>query len=238
MMDYKEYSRLRSIARKRIERASAAGKAEYMFIPTVAQVKKSDNPDAYMKAVREYLNLPSLKDKPSGGVALPTIDLPGQLPKIRKPTTEEQKARRREQNRRSKAKRAVEQASKSEGEAKKRVSYLRALETLAEKWRTAGVDIGNWLGVLSPKKAKAFTNYIEYRFSQGNYKDTYAIDVFIKDFGELVRKQYNFNDIEQDFGKFLDQQKKLAKNRRKTNKYGITVDEIDAAWKKFIEGRV
>ena len=235
-MDYKEYSRLRSIARKRIERASAAGKAEYTFIPTVAQVKKSANPDAYMKAVREYLNLPSLKDKPSGGAALPTIDLPGQLPKIRKPTTEEQKARRREQNRRSKAKRAVEQVSKSEGEAKKRVSYLRALETLAAKWREAGIDIGNWLGVLSPKKAKAFTDYVEYRFSQAKYNDKYVIDIFIKDFGEMVKRQYNFNDIEQDFGKFLEKQKQLSKNKRKTNKYGITEDEINAAWKKFIKG--
>lgn len=236
-MDYKEYSRLRSIARKRIERASAAGKAEYTFIPTVAQVKKSANPDAYMRAIREYLKMPSLKDKPSGGASLPTINIPGgQLPTVRKPTTEEQKARRREQNRRSKAKRAVEQASKSEGEAKKRVSYLRALETLAMKWREAGIDIGNWLGVLSPKKAKAFTDYVEYRFSQAKYNDKYVIDVFIKDFGEMVKRQYNFNDIEQDFGKFLEKQKQLSKNKRKTNKYGITEDEINTAWKKFVKG--
>ena len=44
-MDYKEYSRLRSIARKRIERAAAAGKIEKVEIPTVAQVRRSADPE-------------------------------------------------------------------------------------------------------------------------------------------------------------------------------------------------
>ena len=58
-MDYKEYSKLRSIARKRIERASAAGKTPYVKIPTVAEVRASANPNEYMKAVQDFLNNPS-----------------------------------------------------------------------------------------------------------------------------------------------------------------------------------
>lgn len=235
-MDYKEYSRLRSIARKRIERASKAGRTEYAFIPTVKEVKQSANPEAYLEAVKRYLSdVPSLRSAPKQE-RIPTFKEPGPAKKQKKPLTEAQKARRREANRRSKAKRAVEKAAGSEAEARKKVGYLRALETVASKWKEVGVDIGNWLGVLSPKKARAFADYIEYRFSQGDYKNRYTIDTFIRDFGELVKRGYDFDDIQKDFGNFLDKQKQLSKNRRRINKYGVTSDEVDSAWRKFVKG--
>ena len=237
-MNWKEYSRLRSIARKRIERAAAAGKTEYVFIPTVKQAKASGNPEQYMNAVKAYLNdVPSLREA-KDAVSIPSFNVPGDKApkKPRKPLTEAQRARRRESNRRSKAKRAIEKTAENEQIARKQVGYLRALETVASKWREAGLDVGNWLGVLSPKKAKQFVNYMEYRFSQGDYKNRYTIDTFIRDFGELVQRGYDFDDIQSDFGAFLDKQKELGKNKRRTNKYGITQDEIDSAWRKFVKG--
>lgn len=239
-MDYKEYSRLRSIARKRIERASVAGAAEYVRIPTVAEVRASGNPAAYMAAVKNFLNTPSgsLRVAKKENVSVAKIDFVPLPPGTTKTLSPEAKiARRREQKRRSKAKRAVERAAGSEKEARKRVGYLRALETLTAKWREAGIDIANWLGVLSPKKAKAFTEYIEYRFSQGDYNNRYTIDTFIRDFGELVKREYSFDDIQGDFDAFLAKQKSLKKNRKKTNKYGITEDEIDTAWRAFVKGK-
>ena len=238
-MDYKEYSRLRSIARKRIERASAAGATEYVFIPTVAQVKASGNPEQYFNLVKEYLNVPTLREARKASVieeklVIPKLNIPG-LPATKKRTPEQQKARKREQSRRSKAKRAVERSAESEKEARKKVGYLRALETVSASWREAGIDIGNWLGVLSPKKAKAFVDYMEYRFSQGDYKNRYTIDTFIRDFGELVKRNYDFNDIQGDFSSFLAKQKQLQGNMRQTKKYGITEDEIDSAWRKFVK---
>lgn len=238
-MDYKEYSRLRSIARKRIERASAAGATEYVFIPTVAQVKASGNPEQYFNLVKEYLNVPTLREARKSSVieekpVIPKLNIPG-LPAPKKRSPEQQKARKREQSRRSKAKRAVERSAGSEKEARKKVGYLRALETVSADWRKKGVDIGNWLGVLSPKKAKAFVDYMEYRFSQGDYKNRYTIDTFIRDFGELVKRNYDFNDIQGDFSAFLAKQKQLQGNMRKTKKYGITEDEIDSAWRKFVK---
>ena len=239
-MDYKEYSRLRSIARKRIERAAAAGAGEYVRIPTVAEVRASGNPAAYMAAVKNFVHTPSgtLRAAKKENVSVAKIDFIPLPPGTSKTLTPEAKlARRREQKRRSKAKRAVERAAGSEKEARKRVGYLRALETLTAKWREAGVDIANWLGVLSPKKAKAFTEYIEYRFSQGDYNNRYTIDTFIRDFGELVKREYSFDDIQGDFDAFLAKQKTLKKNRKKTNKYGITEDEIDTAWRAFVKGK-
>lgn len=238
-MDYKEYSRLRSIARKRIERASAAGATEYVFIPTVAQVKASGNPEQYFNLVKDFLNVPTLREARKTSAVeekpvIPKLNIPG-LPAPKKRSPEQQKARKREQSRRSKAKRAVERSAGSEKEARKKVGYLRALETVSASWREAGIDIGNWLGVLSPKKAKAFVDYMEYRFSQGDYKNRYTIDTFIRDFGELVKRNYDFNDIQGDFSAFLAKQKQLQGNMRQTKKYGITEDEIDSAWRKFVK---
>ena len=239
-MDYKEYSRLRSIARKRIERASAAGATEYVRIPTVAEVRASANPNEYMNAVKTFLSNPtaSLSAARKQSVTMPKIEFTPLPPATKKEpvSPEAKKARRREQNRRSKAKRAVERASKSEQDARRKVGYLRALETVAAKWREAGIDAGSWLGVLSPKKAKAFVDYMEYRFSQGDYNNKYTIDTFIRDFGELVSRGYNFDDIKGDFGAFLDKQKQLKKNAKRTNKYGVTEDEIDSAWRRFVKG--
>ena len=235
-MDYKEYSRLRAIASKRLKRAADAGYNVDTHVPTVKEVRASKNPADYMKAVKKFLNDNDSKlsvVRKSGG-SYAQIEVKPSRPK--KPLTDAQRARRREQNRRSKAKRAVERSATSESDAKKRAGYLKALETVSEKWKEAGIDIGNWLGVLSPKKAQAFADYMEYRFSQGDYKNRYTIDTFIRDFGELVKRNYNFDDIKGDFDNFLEKQKQLSKNRRRTNQYGITENEVDSAWRKFVKG--
>lgn len=235
-MDYKEYSRLRAIASKRLKRAAAAGYSVDTHVPTVKEVRASKNPADYMKAVKKFLddNDSKLAVVRKSGGSYAQIEVQPSRPK--KPLTDAQRARRREQNRRSKAKRAVERTATSEADAKKRAGYLKALETVSEKWKEAGIDIGNWLGVLSPKKAQAFADYMEYRFSQGDYKNRYTVDTFIRDFGELVKRNYNFDDIKGDFDNFLDKQKQLSKNRRRTNQYGITEDEVDSAWRKFVKG--
>ena len=236
---YKEYSRLRSIARKRIERASAAGLGEYVKLPTVKEVRASLFPEEYMQAVKTFLGeggtLTSARK--SGGRVEPKIpELDRYAKEASKPLSPEAKrARRNEQKRRSKAKRAVEKAAGSEPEARKKVGYLQALETVTEKWKEAGVDAANWLGVLSPGKAKSFVNYINYRLAQGDYKNRYAIDTFIKDFATLVEKGYNLDDIQHDFDVFLGHEKELKRNQRIANKYGIASDEIDSAWRKFVK---
>ena len=237
-MDYKEYSRLRSIARKRIERAAKAGATDLIRIPTVKEVRASANPAEYMNAVKAFLNTPgsTLTESKKKSVSFPEIKFTPHPPATKKTpmSPEAKRARRNEQKRRSKAKRAVEKAAPSEKKARKYVGYLKALEKVATDWREKGVDIGSWLGVLSPGKAKAFVDYMDYRFSQGDYSNRYTIDTFIRDFGELVQRGYDFNDIKKDFGGFLDEQKKLSKNRRKTNKYGVTTDEVDSVWRQFV----
>ena len=232
--DYKEYSRLRSIARKRLERAANAGLIEQVSIPTVKQVRASGNPELFLRDVQAILNEGSTVREIRATGRKPVINFP-EMPKPKQVITpDEKRARRNEQKRRSKAKRAIEKAASSAEVGKRQVGYLKALETVSKKWREAGLDVGNWLGVMSPGMSKKFVEYMEYRFSQGDYKNRYAIDTFIRDFGTLVQKGYNFKDIQSDFGNFLDKQKQLNRNKRRTNKYGIESDEVDSAWRKFV----
>ena len=96
-MDYKEYSKLRSIARKRIERAAKAGKTELVRIPTVKEVRSSANPDAYMAAVKSFLANPgaTLTASKKTSVTFPSIDF---VP-IAPATAAEKKARRNDSER-------------------------------------------------------------------------------------------------------------------------------------------
>ena len=239
-MDYKEYSRLRSIARKRIERASAAGATDYIRIPTVAEVRASANPSEYMRAVKEFLSDPesSLAVAKKTGSPTTTKIVFTPLPPVAKKeqlTPEAKRARRNEQKRRSKAKRAVEKAAENDKQARKKVGYLKALETVTKEWKSAGVDVANWLGVLSPGKAKSFVNYMEYRFSQGDYINRYTIDTFIKDSGQLLQAGDNVENLKSDFDNFLAAEKKLKANKKNTNKYGIQIDEVSQSWRKFVK---
>ena len=234
-MNYKEYSRLRSIARKRLERAFRAGLMPEIKIPTVKEIRGSDNPEAFLNAVKSILNDSSTVREIRTTKTPPKISFPKTpAAPVQKLSPEEKRIRRNEQKRRSKAKRAVEKASPTAAEGRKRAGYLKALETVSKKWREAGIDVGNWLGVMSPGMSKKFVDYMEYRFSQGDYKNRYAIDTFIRDFGTLVQKGYDFKDIQKDFGAFLVKQKELGKNQRRTNKYGIASDEVDQAWRTFV----
>jgi hypothetical protein len=238
-MNYKEYSRLRSIAHKRIERASKEGLTEYVRLPTVKEVRASGSPERYLQAVQDFLNQPSTVSQLRKTGTTPTLNLPQTpIPPQQRQSDAERLARRREQNRRSKARRAIKKSAPNEKIATRQVGYLKALETVASQWREAGDDLGNWLGVMTPKQSKSFVDYMEYRFAQGDYNSRYTIDTFIRDFGELHRAGYNLEDIKQDFGEFLAEMKKLNKGKRRTNKHGMTINEFDQAWKMFVEGMI
>ena len=234
--DYKEYSRLRSIARKRIERSAAAGVTDLVKIPTVAQVRASGNPAVYMNQVKRFLEAPTLTQIRAG--AVPVRASFSMAPTVAQLTAEQKRARRNEQKRRSKAKRAVEREAQRQGEDQKtinrRVGYLKSLESVTAAWREAGIDAGHWLGVLSPNQAKYFVEYMEYRFSQGDYTTKYMMDTFIRDFGEMVHRGYDLSDIKKDFENFLDKQKQLQANADHANQYGVSTDEVMDAWKRFV----
>lgn len=238
-MDYKEYSRLRSIARKRIERAAKAGITENIRIPTVAEVRASADPGMYMSAVKSFLNTPGSSIKwlrADDTLSFPTIKLPP-TPPVTKPTGKQKKEQERWRNKLSKARSRIRKDETSE-DAKQKASYLKALDTLIKNWEQNGVKAGSWIRNMTPKQLQYFTDYLEYRFSQGDYTQRYVIDTFVKDFGTLVRKKnYDLGNFQNDFETFLSKQKQLSENKTKADQYGITADSIGKLWKKFVKRR-
>ena len=94
-MNWKEYSKLRSIARKRIERASAAGRMEYTYIPSVKEIKASSNPEQYMSLVKSFLSSgQTLSAAKKADAMIPAVRFP-KAPEIVTPTDAAKKARRR-----------------------------------------------------------------------------------------------------------------------------------------------
>lgn len=236
-MDYKEYSRLRSIARKRIERASAKGLMPYTYLPSVAEIKKTDDPESYLSQIERFLESPG-----SGITGIKAGAAPFKLelepaPRVAKLTEEEKKARRRESKRRSAARSAVRKAASDEKQERKFVGYLKALENVREKWAAQGIDLANFIGTQSPAKAKQFVAYMEYRFSQADYKRRYTMQTFIEDYAIMRRREITTNEIGQDFESFLADQRKLKKDKDETSKYGVTIDYLNKVWKKFVNKR-
>lgn len=242
-MDYKEYSKLRSIARKRIERLAAAGKMDYVRIPTVKEIKASKNPEHYLNVVQSFLGQDmtvrrAKKANISKVSPVSFAEKKATLPKPKPALTPQQElakqARRREQKRRSKAKRAVEKAAKNPAQAKRYASFLKAYEKVGKDMRALGIDLGQWVGVLSPKKAVAFAEYLDYRFSQGDFKEQYVIDIFIRDFATMQKKGHSLSDLQKDFDAFLADRKKLEANEEEASKYGATSGEMIGLWKQFV----
>ena len=235
-MDFKEYSRLRSIARKRAERIASAGLGPLVKFPTVADIREGRaNARQSVKAVQDYL---------SSGSQLKTVRQTGLVPSVYVPkvepaapkktlTPEEQKAKRRTRQRLYRQRKAVKKAALTPEKKQKYESYLKALQTISDQWSEAGLDIGVDLAGLTPSEAQAFVEYIDYRFSQGDFTQHYVIDEFVQDFGKMLQKGYKAGDITTDFGKFLSDREELSK--RADSMSGLSNGEMLNLWEKFIE---
>ena len=235
MIDYKEYSRLRSIARKRLERLSAAGLAPAVKLPTVAEVRASDSPSYYMNIVQRVLNdVPTLKiaRKRETPVNLPII-IPA--PEITKPTDAAKEARRKQQAKAARARKAVRESAPDQRTAARQLGYLKALQTVSKQWQQAGIEAGSWLASMTGKEAKEFVAYLDYRFSQADFNAKYVIPQFIEEFGELKKRGHSLEDIQGDFEKFAAEQTQLKKRRRGANAYGMTEAKLSQLWDKFVK---
>lgn len=234
-VNYKEYSRIRSIARKRIERAAAAGQIPLIRIPTVAEIRKTDNPEAYFNAVQQFLSTPGsgLKWAKAENVPVQAPVIPS-APAVAKLSAEQKQERRRQQNRASKARQQIRKQYSGE-DADIRLSYLKGLQTVIDKWRKVDPDMAAWLSGMKPSQLKSFADYMEYRFSQGDYTNKYVIDTFIRDFGEITKRNYDVSSITDDFNVFLTKQKELKKGKNKADRYGMSSQKANQLWARFIK---
>ena len=107
------------------------------------------------------------------------------------------------------------------------------MDTVAKAWKKSGFNLGIDLQSLSPAEAQAFVEYMDFRFSQGDFTQRYVIDEFIQDFSRLLSKGHKSKDITDDFNKFLENRQQLA--NRADAMEGLSSGEVMSIWDQFIE---
>ena len=106
------------------------------------------------------------------------------------------------------------------------------MESVSRTWKRAGKDIGIDLRSLTPSQAQAFVEYMDYRFSQGDFTQRYVIDEFIQDFSKLLSKGHSAKNIVNDFNLFLENRMQLQ--GRLDSMEGIQSWEFTGLWDDFI----
>ena len=215
---YSEYSRLRSIARKRAERLSEVGLSSLMTFPTVKELKAQGiNAAQAVKSIESYLAAPTKTreyrkiDEAQRPVFIPTSS--GVLVTSKE---KEKQERRKEQNRQSSRRYRERVRSLSKQEK----SYIKAARTL-------GLHI-------TPANAKAFAEYMDFRFAQGGDSVHYRVARYVEDYMSVIAKKgYSPNEILNDFNQFLSDRAALMQNAE--NMKGLTPGMIDELFEDFIE---
>lgn len=232
-IDFKEYTRIRDIVVKRNKRAAAAGLAPLVHFPTVKEIRAGYVPaKAALQAVKGfYSDGTTVKAIRQTGLA-PVFKSFPQMPAQPKISEELKKERRREQQRLYRRMKKVRDSAISPEKAKKYEGYLKALDTVSRTWRKKGVDIGISVRDLTPAEAQAFVEYLDYRFSQGDFTQQYVIDEFIQDFSKLMKKGHNAQDIVSDFNQFLENRSRMTD--RASNMEGISEYETMGLWSEFV----
>lgn len=207
MIDYKEYTKLRDIAQKRIKRAQAAGVPLAVHIPTVKELRARGSETA------DEITMMNLQQFLSTGFSLQRR----RESRREYLTAEEKRQRRREYEREYRRRKVAKQYERPEYPTKYQ-SYLKGLKTL-------GVDI-------PPSKLPAFFAYIDYRFAQGGASRKYVFDIFVDDYQTMLQKGYKPDQILSDFQKFEADQAALAS--RESNMLGTSHEQAIALWDQYI----
>lgn len=231
--DSKEYTKQRDIAQKRMKRAYSQGLSEYIHIPTIKEIKSGlVNPEAATRALKNYL---------SGGSTVTAIKQTGLVPEFRKfqqlpeerPLTESEKQdRRRQQARSYRQRKRIREGAKSPENAKRRISYLKALDTFVEGARRQGKNLGIDVSSMSPKEAAAFAAYMDYRFAQGDFTQKYVVDEFIHDYVVLKSQGHKPENIMKDFAAFVKDQLELEDEAAAMD--GLSKEETRDFWFDFV----
>ena len=203
-IDYKEYSRQRDIAVKRIKRLEASGMKLDLHIPTVKEVRgKAD-----FEQTRLFSALSGFLEN---GLSLSRR-------RARTRASEAERAEQRRQYQRDYRRQKVAEKYERPNVPNKYKGFLKGLKKL-------GVD-------LKPSQLPGFFKYMDYRFAQGNASKKYVFDIFVDDYQELLQKGYKPDQILADYEKFEADQ--IALGERAGGMTGYTVEQAISSWDKYI----
>ena len=176
MADFKEYTRQRDIAVKRLKRMGVEA-----HIPTVKELKSG-----VFDVQTAFTNLFTFVES---GISLSRI----KAKERELISPEEIRSKRNEQARlRRRIKKAEEFRETSGKESGNYRAFLKGAKRL-------GVDI-------KPSEVPAFLAYMDYRFSQGAGAFAYAFASFIEDYEELKQKGYSPSQMIGDYERFIADQ--------------------------------
>lgn len=232
-INFKEYTRIRDIVVKRNKRAAAAGLAPLVHFPTVKEIRAGYvNAKEALSALKGFYSSGSqVRAIRQTGLA-PTFKTFPVMPPIPKLSEETKRQRRRDQQKEYRRRKKVREIAISPEKAKKYESYLKALDTVSKTWKKQGFDIGISLRDLTPAQAQAFVEYMDYRFSQGDFTQRYVIDEFIQDFSKLLKKGHSASSIVSDFNQFLENRSQMQ--NRANNMEGLDAGQTQNLWDEFI----
>lgn len=207
-MDFKEYTKLRDIAQKRIKRGQAAGLGIDAHIPTVKELKNYGE-------TAQQIELMRLQQFLETGFSLSR-----RREESRVILTEEERRERKRQQSRDYRRRKVAKEYAREDYPTKYQEYLKGLKTM-------NMDI-------PPSKLPAFFAYMDYRFAQGGKGEKkYVFDIFVDDFQKMLQKGYDPNQILGDFQKFEADQAMIAD--RAGDMSGMDYEKAQGLWDQFID---
>ena len=234
VIDFKEYTRMRDIAVKRSKRLTAAGLAPAIHIPTVREIRSgvTSGPEA-LRQLDIYLSSGSTVKAARQTGIVPEFKKFPELPPKPKLTEREKKQRKREQSQKYRQLQKIKAAAKTKKEEKQLLQAFKAVRTIENIYKSRGMSskLGIILADMTPTEAAAFIDYINYRFSQGDFTQIYVIDEFTQDYNKLKKKGYSASDIKRDFNKFLENRKGLSD--RSDNMEGIDSQELRKYWDEF-----
>lgn len=217
---YSAYSEARSIARKRLERLNEAGyTTDNISFPTVKQLKERGiSPGSALRAVEEFLKAPT------------------KLVEFR---------------RESKTKDLVFRQTASGvqlGERERQMKRARDA-TYRERVRNLTKDDKRFmkaarrLGLnITPSTAKAFTEYVNYRYAQGIGSVKYWMANIVEDFMEITKgKPKKAGDVMNDYQRFLadrsdlmSEWESIVSGKEPTVQ---TSDVFNVSWLEYIRSR-
>ena len=199
-----------------------------VHFPTVKEIKSGLVTESEARRyVEEYY---------SSGSQVRTIKETGLTPEVRsfrelpKDTESQKKAKRRQQQREYRQRKRLRTHAPSAEKAERYERFLKGARTFANQFTALGMKPPFNPDTLTPKEAQIFAEYMDYRFSQGDYDQKYVIDEFIKDYAE-IRKTHKPEAIIRDFEKFVEDRTGLES--RSEAMEGLTTDEFDDFWSKY-----
>lgn len=214
---YSEYSRLRSVARKRAERLAEAGLSKLVTFPTVKELKAAGiKPEQALKQVESFLKAPTQtrQYRRLDEQQRPVIFQEGSQVIITE-KEREKRERRRAQNR------------ESARRYRKRKKELTSDEKrLLESAKTLGIKV-------TPRMAKVFQEYMKYRYDMVKESEFYLHEIYVESFVAAVKAGHSPEDIVSDFEEYLRDRREWIKAGR--NIKGMNGDAFNKLFSKFIK---